>query len=103
MLPIIVLVMILQNEDAANRGRGWQTCADAFSRQTQSFFARQFRPALAAQNATILAAEFSTKIDRLFLLVNLLLSKRGIGMREIGRRAQHRDFHSMIGCDAPKM
>src|SRR5690348_14040518 len=103
MLPIVVLVMILQDQRHGTRRRMRQALLDRICREIQSLFARQLRPPLAAKNPAILSTERRTQIDPTLLQIDLLLSKGSIRMREVRRRTQHRNLEPLVGRNLAKL
>ena len=63
---------------------------DAFDGALDAFFARHARMALTAQGSAMADAQRNAQIDGSTLAIQLPLALGGIGMREIGREAQHR-------------
>ena len=75
-LPVVVLVVVLQDQRDAALRRVRQTGGDALGGVPQAVLARHLRPPLAAEHAAVLPAELRAHVDPALLLLDLLLAKR---------------------------
>ena len=95
-LPVVVLVVVFEDQRHA-AGRGVRNAGlDALGGVAHAVAARDFGPALAGEHAAVLAAQRDGHVDPALFQVDLLLAERGIGMREVGRAAEHRDRQPLV-------
>src|SRR5258706_7975705 len=99
-LPVIVLVMILDDQRDAAFGGVRNAGLDALSGVSNALGAAHLRTALAAQHAAERSAERRGHVDPPFFEVDLLLPKSRLRMREIRRAAHHRHRQVVVLQDA---
>ena len=95
-LPKIVLVMVFQNEgDSALLGIR-QAGVNGLRREPHAVIDRDFRATLTAEHAAIGAAQRKRHVDPAPLFGNLPRAKSGVGMREVGGAAHHRNHLALV-------